>query len=1002
MPSNLTLRFGTLPPFWSSTGNLAVPAMTPDVTSAVQRALAGATVENGYYAIPLVVHSDTVGRVSVTLDVEYLGAAPLIAAGVPEVVLQYDYASLPKADKTALQATLPAGAAPISPRTAMRIRGAFASSRVTDGPTGATNEATTIVCSAAATIAQPVIPSTDVDVSAVDLFVAADGPAARLALDLRIDDDGKPGQTSMLAKPLTLDLSSGASGQRQWASAQVTPPAQLKGQERYWIVVQALDGAAQLGVDADPDPARLAQVSKDSGFSWRLTGLGSPVLSRLRTVPDRFHMPVDFAVGAGRQQQRVSLSAYDPAGKIDMIIDRPEIAAAVQSYVAQAVPPPCAQAELLSNTDFSQWSASGNRLAYKPPAIQPEEKSALVIVDTFFDTSASGPATDGDVPSQLAFSADGLTIFSLGTRIDAIDAQTYTRTPLVTDVTGISAIAVARQGGTFYLLRRERAASHGQGELAAVDPANGEQTTVFEGQPGAPLNDAEGLALSPDGRTAYVACGSNPPAIVAVDLQTGTQKFRIDLDARALAFTVGSQTIVVVAEEPGGGQQSGQAQQAPTLKAFDALSGKPEWSAPLPVQADAPIAVAIAADGTSIHAVGVAPDSSGVGVGESAALNLNLITFDERGSPVTPATLTFPAPTARMAGCALAVKPQGDRIYVSEGPLAINPQGDRLVSADKTIAVIAVGNRALSAWTLTAGAAVPVRLPGEPARIAAQLDDGALSQVVAVAPTCFHDLTVNARVPAGGGSPDAAAETLWLDANGALLRSDSLALPASELFVTRRSRAEPPPGSAQAEVRISVTGGSCVFRTVCLKASDELLRDDAWEPDPATPASIVLTSDAAGTTYRNVGTADAAQIQQLAFDPGATYELDFSGSATPGASNANPYLELRYSDASGANVGAPQRIAIIGGGIRRAAPRSSPCRRRAPQRTSASSCRRTRRSPSNACRCLRNIWRQFRSLSSRNPPESFTSRARRSSTTWSPCPDRRFRPAASARPPRPA
>jgi len=305
MPSNLTLRFGTLPPFWSGPGELATPTTTPDITNAIQRALAGATVQNGYYAIPLIVHSDTLGRVNMTIDIEYLGVAPFLPAGVPEVALAYDYASVPKADKTTLQATLPAGATPVSPQTAVRIRGAFASSRVTDGPTGDTNETTTIPCSAAETIAQPVTPAADVNVSAVDLYAAAAGPAAQLALDLRADDDGKPGQASMLVKPVAFDLTGDASGQRQWTSVPIAPPVQLKGQERYWAVVQALDGADSLGVDANPDPARLVQISKDSGFSWRLAGLGSPLLLRLRTVPDRFQMPVDFAVGSGPQQQRV-------------------------------------------------------------------------------------------------------------------------------------------------------------------------------------------------------------------------------------------------------------------------------------------------------------------------------------------------------------------------------------------------------------------------------------------------------------------------------------------------------------------------------------------------------------------------------------------------------------------------------------------------------------------------------------------------------------------------
>ena len=914
MPSNLSLRFGVLPPFWSMTGELAVPTTTPDITSAVQRALAGATVENGYYAIPLLVHSDTLGRVKVVLDIEYLGAAPLVPAGIPEVVLAYDFASLPKADGTSLQAELPAGAVPVSPQTAVRIRGAFASSQVADGPTGTTNEATTIACSAAAAIAQPVIPAADVNVSALDLFAAAEGPAARLALDIRADDDGKPGQASMLSKPVPVDLTGDASGQRRWVSAQVASPARLQVQQRYWVVVQALDGTTDLGVDATPDPARLPQVSRDSGFSWRLAGLGSPLLLRLRTVPDRFQMPVDFAAGVGPQQQRVSLSGYDPAGKVDMVIDRPEIATAVQSYLAQAVPAPCAQAELLSNTDFSQWSAVGGTLAYLEETEPPQKAAGLVLVDTFFDTSAAGPPIRDQTPRQLAFSADGSTIFVLREGIedgiDAINTLTYASTPLA-DTVQVIAMAVAPQGGTLYLLREST--SSRPADLAAVDLTTGDPPVVFARLPGAPVREAAALALSPDGRVAYVACDGETPVIVAIDLQTGTQAFQIQLDAFPLAVTAGSKAIVVVGAALGAGEQAGQGAATSMVYAFDALTGSPDWSTSLPVQADTGVAAAaIAADGVSVYAAGLAPTSSGMGSGESAALCLNLVAFDGGGRMIAPTPLEFTAPAGLTDTLTLAVKPQGDRVYVGWGPLAINPRGDHLVATSRPIAVIAAGDREPSAWTLTAGTVVPVQRPGEPPGIDAQLTDGALSQVVPVAPGCFHDLTVNAMVPESTGGPDAAAETFWLDATGALLRSDSLTLPASNLFVTRRTRAEPPAGSAQAEVRVSVTGGQCTLRTVSLKSTDELLQDDAWQPDPAAPGSIVVTGSAAGTTYHNAGTQDAALVQPLTLDPSLAYELDFSGDATPGVSTAHPYLELRYSDASGAKVGAPQQIALAG------------------------------------------------------------------------------------------
>ena len=495
-----------------------------------------------------------------------------------------------------------------------------------------------------------------------------------------------------------------------------------------------------------------------------------------------------------------------------------------------------------------------------------------------------------------------------------------------------------------------------------------------------------------------MACDGGASAVVAIDLQTGTRRFQIQLDAMPLAVTAARKAIVVAGEALGGAQQAGQARDAPVVYAFDALTGSLDWSAPLPIQADAPVAVAIAADGVSVYAVGPAPASSGLGSGESAPQGINLIAFDGGGRVVAPTPLRFTAPADRTANLTLAVKPQGDRAFFAGAALAINPRGDRLVSTSRPTAVIAVGHREPSAWTLTAGTVVPVPRPGEVPGIDAQLTGGALSQVVPVAPGCFHDLTVNVMVPESSAGADAATETFWLDATGALLRSDSLALPVSNLFVTRRTRAVPPAGSAQAEVRVSVTGDRCMLRAVSLKSTDELLQDDAWEPDPATPASIVVTGNVGGTAYRNVGTEDAALEQHLELDPSLTYALDFSGDATPGGQPRTRTSSYGTQMRAARRPEHRSRSRSPGSGSR-AAPRGSPCRRPAPVPISALSCPRTQRSRWNGCKCFRSIWRQSRSPSSRSPLENFTSPARRSSTTCRPCPDRRRRAAASARPP---
>jgi hypothetical protein len=143
-----------------------------------------------------------------------------------------------------------------------------------------------------------------------------------------------------------------------------------------------------------------------------------------------------------------------------------------------------------------------------------------------------------------------------------------------------------------------------------------------------------------------------------------------------------------------------------------------------------------------------------------------------------------------------------------------------------------------------------------------------------------------------------------------LLREDPLVLPASTRVVRQQTRLTPPPASAQAEVRIRVSGGLCVVRACSLQTSDALMQDAAWQPDPAT-APVLATTDAARTIYRNVGSTDAALVQSIAVAPASDYLLDFRGTTSGGGpAAAAPAIEITYQDGTGAAAGTSQCIAI--------------------------------------------------------------------------------------------
>jgi DNA-binding beta-propeller fold protein YncE len=890
MPSNIMLRFGKRLPFWSKTGDLAVPTTTADITDAIKLAIADAPVMNGYYAIPLIVHSDTLGRLAVTLTLEYFGIAPLVPAGLREVVLAYDYATIAKQDANVLQAMLPAGAAIVPALTSLQLRGAFEASRIAYGPTGPTKTSDPVHCSASETLAQPVVPTSDINVSAIDLLVAADGPAARLSLDLCADFDGKPGQNSLLAKPVPFDIAGDASGQLRWISVPIVPTALLQeirpkapmsdSPQRYWVVVQALDGAAWLGVDADAAPKRPMQRSTNAGFSWRLAGVPCPLLLRLRTVPDRFSMPIEFV--AGKDQQRASLGKYDALGKIDAMVDAPEIAQAVQVAVTKSAAAPCAQVELLENADFALWRSIGTGLGDASPITldaAASGQSSMIVVDTFFNKTITPlPQVGVGAPKDLAFSSDGATLFAAANDgIYAIDVATFATRRIDGE---FNELAADPRDATLYGLSAS--------ELLAFDAASGNASGLRFG-----LNGARAMVLGQDGRNAYVAVSDTGTAIVALDLVTGTQGLRIPVSASALALSPDGATIFAIDEE------------TRQVASYDAASGAAQWTTVLP-QNFTLRAIAAAANGSGVYVMGTAPP----GIDASA-----LVALDMRGRVIQSVRL----PSMRGQTIALRAKPQGDQLYVADAPIALDPAGRHLVAIAPvgTIIAVPVGVRQPVAWTLTAGSVTPLPSSRVPLEIAAYVANGALSQVVAVGPGCFHDFTIEAMVQslstsegfsAGIGSvaAEAVAELFWLDAGGALLDSISLTLPVSTRLVRQRRRAIPPPATAQAEVRIRVTGGTCILRSVSLRTTDALLQDDAWQPESNTHTSRVTGG---GTTYQNLGAAEAAFTQTVALAKSTPYEMDFRGSTVADPSGL-AHFELRYQDASGASLGPVERIGL--------------------------------------------------------------------------------------------
>jgi len=97
VPTNVTARLGTTPPFWTRVGEMTQSETSPDFALMLQAFLATAQVENGYYNIPLVLHSDAITRLSAEVEVEYLVEQSIGPVGVNDVALVFDVGGRAKA-----------------------------------------------------------------------------------------------------------------------------------------------------------------------------------------------------------------------------------------------------------------------------------------------------------------------------------------------------------------------------------------------------------------------------------------------------------------------------------------------------------------------------------------------------------------------------------------------------------------------------------------------------------------------------------------------------------------------------------------------------------------------------------------------------------------------------------------------------------------------------------------------------------------------------------------
>lgn len=389
VPTNISLRFGETPSFWTRVGEMTQAETSPDFTLALQAFLADAEPENGFYNVPLIVHSDSIARLRIDLDIQF-DVEENALSGLNSVALPFEFGRSPNVETQVLQLNLPMNAR-LSPRASRaRLQGNFAETRIvydpmekvarqTDSPVGFVQSVAPIDkirIAPNAAQAQPVSFNRELSATAIDLLLEVK-QTARLQLNLREDLDGKPGPASLLPNAVEFEVPGPAGLENtaeppvvsKWISVVLSADFKFKASDaltptRYWIVVQSIEGEAQWSVAAAKDAPNLVepigiQRSTEDGLSWReavapkVTG---PLTAffRLRRKPDRFEMPIALQIGGGNEAVRVSLERFAPTGAVNLDLDFDDFDEGLKEHLKKRGPV-CSDADHIRNGTFEDW-----------------------------------------------------------------------------------------------------------------------------------------------------------------------------------------------------------------------------------------------------------------------------------------------------------------------------------------------------------------------------------------------------------------------------------------------------------------------------------------------------------------------------------------------------------------------------------------------------------------------------------------------------------------------
>jgi DNA-binding beta-propeller fold protein YncE len=954
-PANLTLALRGQPTFWFHPGELTRPAATPDFGLLLQAYLDDlAEVKDGVFLLPFLLHSDSIARLAVEVEIEYLRRVSVLPAGVRDAVLPFDHGSLPKAG--GLRVALPADARVVA--GSGRAAGAFREDRIAFGPTGEVTPLGTLPVAAGSTPAHPVLLPAAVEAVAIDLLLTSITRTARLQLDLRQNLDGKPDGESFLPAPVPFDLDREMAGHPTWVSVPLPAPFQFRpGQERtYWMVLQSLDGEAAWSVETAAPALLSMQLTQDGGFSWRQAALaGQPAhlagLFRLRYRPATFRMPVELQVGSGASARRVGLSRFEPQGRVDLDLDLSEIAGAFNEVLSVA-PGRRPEGEHLANSDFERWLRVGDRLG---------DPHVIPLSEEMSQNARVAASPDG----RWAYVASGRANGSLFQAVD-LDLEETVQTSGLEPGTVVG-LAVSPDGRLAYVgLSAVSDTASALERIQVIDLGTLEPLGALRLSTD-PVARLRSLALSADGRRLSAAL--NVSAQTGVVPQSGCRLLALDTallleavqrgDADASAALLQEELVSLVepadlAVSPDGTRlyllgSGADGQEQILIAGEQGLEVQHDLTIPLG-ELGVPQRIALTPDG----ATAVVVHNQGTVLVDLASRRV-LASFTDDGISVVAAALEPDGARVFLAGAeGFGILDLVRRISIPDPvpgftPLALDvavtPAGERILLVDSQalpglegtspgLVVIPLGDARPAGWTVTAGQVRRFTLAGPLSRIAVlgtipsgptgespQSSTGphAISQVVPVAPGTY-ELSFHAIA----SEDDAVAEVIWRGEGCGLLRQDSV--PIAKIGATEsalpvhRARLAAPAGATQAEARFTAAGGAVVISDVSLRATAAAVRNrdlrmgdslggglpEGWRQIPESAAGFSALPEGEAVRLRNLGLREAALSQEVAAEAGRSFSLELQGRTVPAAAPAaSGRVELRWLSGSGTEAAPP-------------------------------------------------------------------------------------------------